>query len=198
MKVDSPASVRNCEAIGDVLQELVVSGSLVLELASGGGYHASQFAERFPELRWQPSEVSQKALDSLRRRVAEAALPNLLPPVVLDAGASSWLVARAEMVLVVNLTHVVPWEVTLGLLAGAARTLSPGGALVIYGPFTVDGDWVSEGNRAFDASLLRRDPRWGLREATEVVKAAAACGLELERRIPMPANNQSLIFRRQQ
>ncbi|MDH5493659.1 MAG: class I SAM-dependent methyltransferase, partial [Myxococcales bacterium] len=51
-------------------------------------------------------------------------------------------------------------------------------------------------NEAFDASLRARDPRWGVRDLSELSEAARAHGLTLEQRIPMPANNFCLVFRK--
>ena len=43
---------------------------------------------------------------------------------------------------------------------------------------------------------VARDQRWGLRRVEDVVTAAEAQGLRLDRMVDMPANNLSLIFRR--
>jgi hypothetical protein len=82
------------------------------------------------------------------------------------------------------------------LIAGAGRELAPHGQLILYGPFRVDGEHTSPSNAAFDRSLKDRDPRWGVRDAGEVSELALAAGLELVERIAMPANNQTLVFRR--
>ena len=74
--------------------------------------------------------------------------------------------------------------------------LVPGGVLVLYGPFKLDGAHTAPSNEAFDRSLKARDPTWGVRDLEEVVKLAQAAGLVLEERVPMPANNQCVIFRR--
>ncbi len=93
--------------------------------------------------------------------------------------------------------HISPWEVGLGLLAGAARVLSPQGLLVLYGPYKLAGAHTAESNAAFDASLRGRDPRWGVRDLEDVQAAAAEAGLAFVERVPMPANNQIVVFRRE-
>ncbi len=45
-------------------------------------------------------------------------------------------------------------------------------------------------------SLKSRNPAWGVRNLTDVIKAAEKEGLEFVEKVDMPANNTSLIFRR--
>jgi hypothetical protein len=68
--------------------------------------------------------------------------------------------------------------------------------LVLYGPFRVGGAHTAPSNAAFDADLRQRDPDWGVRDLEAVVEAAAAHGLTFAERVPMPANNQTLVFHR--
>jgi hypothetical protein len=44
--------------------------------------------------------------------------------------------------------------------------------------------------------LRARDPLWGIRDVGVLEEAALIAGLRLEERVPMPANNFSLVFRR--
>jgi hypothetical protein len=67
--------------------------------------------------------------------------------------------------------------------------------LLLYGPYLVDGEPTAPGNLAFDADLRARDPGWGLRRLTDVVREAEAFGFVLERRVAMPANNLTLVLR---
>ncbi|RZA29440.1 MAG: DUF938 domain-containing protein, partial [Lysobacteraceae bacterium] len=67
--------------------------------------------------------------------------------------------------------------------------------LVVYGPFNYAGQYTSDSNRAFDASLRERDPRMGLRDFEAVDALARAAGLERVADIAMPANNRSLVWR---
>ena len=92
--------------------------------------------------------------------------------------------------------HIAPWAATQGLLAGAGRTLEAGGVLFLYGPFREGGRHTAPSNAAFDESLRGRDPLWGVRDRESVSAEAAKHGLVLSRRVAMPANNLSLIYRR--
>ena len=96
----------------------------------------------------------------------------------------------------VNMIHIAPWTVCEGLMAGAGRLLPPGGLLYMYGPYIRDDVPTAPGNLAFDASLRRQDPAWGIRNLADVADRAAANGLRLARTVEMPANNLSVLFRR--
>lgn len=191
----APATERNRDAIVAVLRDALPSSGAVLEVASGSGEHAVHFAVAFPSLDWQPSDPDPAALASIAAWRAEADLPNLRPPIQLDA-ADDWPIAQADAILCINMTHIAPWEATLGLLNGAGASLPSGGLLYLYGPYIRDDVDTAPSNLAFDASLKDRDPRWGLRRLEDVAAAADAQSLRLDRLIDMPANNLSLLFRR--
>jgi hypothetical protein len=188
----APATLRNREAIASVLvEELPVTG-LVLEIASGSGEHAAHFAQELPGHIWQPSDPDASARTSITAWCR--GLANVRPPLDLDAVASVWPIDRADAVLCINMVHISPWEATLGLLGGAARLLAPGSPLIIYGPFRREGVPLAPSNAAFDESLRARDARWGLR-SVEAAREAAR-GFSLDRIVEMPANNLTLVFRR--
>ena len=114
----------------------------------------------------------------------------------IDAAAADWPLTRADAILCINMVHISPWSATLGLMRGAARLLPADGLLYLYGPYVRADVETAPGNLAFDRSLRARDPAWGLRDVADVEGAAGAAGLRLERIVPMPANNLSLLFRR--
>lgn len=95
-----------------------------------------------------------------------------------------------------HLVHISPWTATLGLLAGAARILSSGGPLILYGPYVEREVETAPSNLAFDRSLKERNPDWGLRDVGLVKAAAAEAGLAFAERRAMPANNLMLLFHR--
>lgn len=192
----APAALRNREPIAEVLKDWLPAKGLVLEIASGTGEHVTYFAERFPTLEWQPSDIHPNALGSVAAARDEAGLPNVRPPLVIDAASSDWPIERADAVLSINMVHISPWESALGLLKGAARLLSPGAALILYGPWITDEAPTAQSNLAFDADLKRRDPQWGLRKVEDFAAAADDRGLHLVKTQPMPANNTMLLLRR--
>ncbi|HET7316759.1 MAG TPA: DUF938 domain-containing protein [Sphingomicrobium sp.] len=190
----APAALRNREPIADVLAEWLPDSGLVVEIASGTGEHAVHFAERFPGLDWQPTDIHPDALSSIRARVREAGLSNLREPLILNASAREWPVERADAVLSINMVHISPWSSALGLLAGASRLLAAGAPLILYGPWISGSVETAPGNLAFDADLKRRDPQWGLRKVEDFAAEAARERFTLVEQRPMPANNLMLLF----
>ncbi len=193
-KRHAPATLRNREAIAAVLADWLPATGTVLEIASGSGEHAVHFAVAFPALTWQPSDPDPDALTSIVAWSGEAAAANILLPLQLDAATPDWPVARAAAILCINMVHISPWEATLGLFAGAARLLSPGAPLILYGPYVEADVPTAESNCAFDASLRARNPAWGLRDTASVAAAAEQAGFSLAARRAMPANNLMLLF----
>src|SRR5690349_2014580 len=191
----APAALRNREPIAETLREWLPGTGLVLEIASGTGEHAVYFAERFPELEWQPSDVHPDALASIASWRQELRLPNLREPLAIDAASPDWPVTEADAVLSINMVHISSWTSALGLLDGASRLLASGSPLILYGPWLKDDIETAPSNLDFDADLKRRDPEWGLRRVEDFADAASA-SFDLTETRPMPANNLMLLFTR--
>jgi hypothetical protein len=192
MRRHAPATLRNRDAIAEVLATVLPSSGVVLEVASGSGEHCAHFAQHFPALTWQPSDPEVAARVSID--VWCGGIANIRPALDLDAGSPDWPVHDAAALLCINMVHISPWLATLGLLAGAARLLQRDAPLFLYGPYRRAGYPTAPSNEAFDAALKARDPNWGLRDLEEVV--AAADRFVLDRVVDMPANNLSVILRR--
>lgn len=196
-RLTSPAADRNKDAILAVLARVLPPEGLVVEVASGTGQHAVHFAARLPTIRFQPTESDPTALASIAAWARAAGAPaNLLAPVALDAAAETWPVAAAEAVLCCNMIHIAPWDACRGLMRGAARLLGPGGMLVLYGPYKIGGRHTAPSNEAFDRSLRMQDPAWGVRDLETVIAEAEANGFVHVETVAMPANNQTVIFRK--
>ena len=193
----SPAAERNRAPILDVLRRVLPPRATVLEIASGTGQHAEHFATAQPGWTWQPSEPAADALPAIAARCS--GLPNVRPPLALDVLAQPWAAAlgRFDALFCANMVHISPEATVAALVQAASDHLEPTGQLVVYGPFIVDGEPLSPGNQAFDADLRARDPAWGLRRLGDLISTASAAGLEFVQRFDMPANNLTLVFRRQ-
>ena len=192
----SPSAARNRDPILAVLQRLLPDAGLVLELGSGTGEHAVHFARHLPALRWQPSDADHAAMASITDWVAHSALPNLLPPLYFDLAATPWPVAAADAIVAINVLHYSPWETTPALFAGAGAVLPEWGVVVCYGPYRRGGAHTAPSNADFDQWLRSVDARFAVRDLEAVEVEAQRSGFRLVEVVDMPANNLSLVFRR--
>ncbi len=193
----APAALRNREPILDILRKILPAKGLVLEIASGSGEHVSHFAAALPALTFQPSDPDQDALISTAAWIRESRLANIRPPVQLDAAAAEWPVRSADAIICINMIHISPWAATRGLLTQAGKLLPAGAPLYLYGPYRRPGRALEPSNLAFDESLRLRNAEWGLRELDDVIALAELAGFGVPGVTEMPANNLSVIFRRE-
>jgi SAM-dependent methyltransferase len=193
----APATLRNRDPILAVLRRVLPRAGTVLEIGSGSGEHAAYFATALAPLRWQPSDRTPRDFASIAAWAGEAGATTVEAALVLDAEADSWPVQQVDAVFSANVTHIAPWHVTQGLLRGAGRVLPDGAPVVLYGPFMRDGRHTALSNAAFDTELRAQDPSWGIRDLGAVIDEAARHGLVLDEVVEMPANNLTLVLRRQ-
>jgi SAM-dependent methyltransferase len=191
----SPATARNRQPILEVLATRLPDGARVLEIASGAGEHAVFLAGALPRVSWQPSDPDPEARASIAAWRAQAGLPNLAPPLALDAAdPATWPTEAADAVVCINMIHISPWAAAEGLMTGAGRVLPAGGKLFLYGPYLEADVPTAPSNLAFDESLKARNPAWGLRDLAAVEALASASSLARVERIAMPANNLIVVF----
>lgn len=193
-RLSSPSALRNRGPIADVLAGVLPERGLVLEIASGSGEHVAHFAERFAHLTFQPTEAAPGALASIDAHCE--GLSNVRPALVLDVLAP-WPVAHADAVVCINMIHASVPETVPALMKGAAKILPSGGRMLTYGAYKIGGEHTAPSNESFDVWLkTERDPRFGVRDLEAIVDEADRAGLDLESRVPMPANNFALVWRR--
>ena len=198
----SAACERNKEAILAVLQDWLPPAAQVLEVGSGSGQHAVFFAQSMAGLVWQTSELNAN-LAGLGERIALEGGSGLAPgsqilmPIALDVSApGDWPDQRFDAVFTANTTHIMPASSVPDLLAGAAGVLVPGGLLLLYGPFSDHGIPTAASNVDFDLHLRSLDPAMGVRDAVTISEQAQGLGLSPVADVGMPANNHTLVFRR--
>ena len=196
----SDACERNKEPILEILRTAFADCKHVLEVGSGTGQHAVALAGMMPTITWWPTDTNDQHLRSIEAWRQHAGLANVMAPIRLDAAAANWqleergLPSSFTVMFCANVVHIAPWTVAQGLFAGAPRHLRAGGELLLYGPFKRDGVHNAASNAAFDESLRRQNPEWGVRDIAELRKLAEQNHLGFRHTFEMPANNAILSF----
>ena len=198
-KLFAPAAARNAEALTALLARHAPRRGQALEIASGTGQHICAFGKALPGIVWQPSDLDPARLRSVDAHVREAGLENLRPAVALDACAPGWAARHGpfNLIVLINLLHLVSAAKARTLVEEAAAALHPGGQFIFYGPFARDGRLTSDGDRRFDAQLRAADPEIGYKDTAEVCDWIAAAGLACAAPLEMPANNLAFICRKE-
>lgn len=193
-RLTAPAALRNLAPLSGVLAGVLPAAGRALELASGTGQHIAAHATRWPGIVWQPSDVNADLFPSITAWCA--GLPNIRAPVILDACAAGWSARHPgqDVILLVNLLHLISDAACATLLSELPRALAPGGIAALYGPFRRGGQLISAGDAAFDTRLRAADPLTGYKEADHVQARLAAAGLAIER-VEMPASNLMILAR---
>jgi SAM-dependent methyltransferase len=189
-----PSADRNKDPILEALRARIPASGRLLEVSSGTGQHTAWFAAAMPAWTFQPTEFDAGLLPDIAGWTVD--LPNVLPPLRLDAADAAWPVDAADVIYCANMIHIAPWAAAEGLFAGAARTLTPGGRLITYGPYRFSGRFTAESNARFDESLQGRDPAWGVRDVDDLDALAARVGLARLETVALPANNHLLVWAR--
>lgn len=193
MRQFSEACERNKRPILDVIKPYLDHSKEVLEIGSGTGQHAVWFAGAMPHLIWHTSDLRDNH-PSIIAWIESSELPNLRKPRTLNVGQGVWPVNQVDAIFTANTCHIMSWERVRDMFEGANRVLKPGGHLLIYGPFNVNGEYTSESNKEFDASLRQRDPESGIRDYDDMNRVARHNGFSLIKRHDMPANNMLLAY----
>ncbi len=192
----APATMRNRDAIVELLRGILPDHGTILEIASGTGEHVVYFGKTFPHLTFQPSDPDPGCCQSIAAWTRREAMTNVLPPLQLDAQAANWDVPQPAAILCINMVHISPWESSIGLFEKAGKLLDRGSPLYLYGPYLRDDVETAPSNLAFERSLKSRDLRWGLRDVADMDALATRNGFVRESLIEMPANNISLVYRK--
>jgi hypothetical protein len=188
---------RNKDPILAVLARVLPTRGVVLEIASGTGQHVIHFAKALSRLTWQPSDADADLRKSIGLRIEQEHLANANTPLDLDVTRLPWPIQAAAAVVCINLIHVAPWSATQALFDGARTLLPVRHVLFLYGPYRRFGQHSSESNEQFDSDLRAHNAEWGLRDLEAVSEVALAREFVLAEVVEMPANNFSLVFKRE-
>ncbi|QBY01743.1 DUF938 domain-containing protein [Rhodophyticola sp. CCM32] len=196
--ISAPAALRNRAAILSVLTRIAPAQGRALEIASGSGEHVIAFAPAMSGLVWQPTDPDPDRRASIAAWSAEAPAPNLLPPLALDACTPGWSKTHGpvELIVLVNLIHLIPDADTGVLMSEIAGALAPGGIAALYGPFLRDGVATSQGDADFHDSLRAENPAIGYKDVIDIAAKLTRHGLHLFETVELPANNLMLCAER--
>lgn len=202
-KIVYPAADRNKDPILSVLKQYIPLGEKLtcLEISSGTGQHLAHFAPQFPDVTFYPSEYDTGLLESIIAHTED--LPNVKKPCTIDVRTdfSTWNSGKFkeqsfDFVYNSNLIHVSPFECTLALFRNVGKLLKPNGMLITYGAYAIDGVITPESNVKFDRDIKAQNLEWGIRDTRELQKIAERNGMKLTEMVDMPANNKTLVWRK--
>lgn len=196
MKPFSESCERNKDPILDVLRTVFADRRRVLEIGSGTGQHAVYFGPALAHLQWLTSDLPEHHA-GIQAWLDEVDAPNVSAPIALDVGKHPWPVAEIDAVFSANTAHIMSWPLVEKMFEGIGACLPIGGVLCLYGPFNYGGRYTSESNARFDRWLKERDPNSAIRDFEAVDSLARGQGLQLIHDYAMPANNRTLVWRRQ-
>ncbi len=191
----APSAVRNAEHIVELVRNTSIKSGNALEIASGTGQHVVKLAAALPLLNWQPSDVDETRIKSIRCWSDDHHLTNLKPPCLLDATKEGWAVDYygQDLILLVNLLHLISFEETKILVKEVSKALTPKGLSIIYGPFMRKGELISKGDIEFHHSLINTDPDLGYKNDVDMLNLFREEGLVHLSTNEMPANNLAFI-----
>lgn len=203
-KAYSVAFERNHGPITQVLGEVLPVGARVLEVGSGPGEHAAHMCGVLEQVQWwQPSENASEmdmrrgSVEAWRTTEGGSSMQSLVCVDLLDA---QWWTGhdfgQLDVLVSINVAHIVAWEGTVNLMRGASALLNAGGLVYFYGPWRHPERPFEPSNQAFDVRLRDKIEGAGIRSIDVLTQIAEPLGFELWRDVEMPSNNRSLVWRK--
>lgn len=181
----SQACENNKHAILQVLSNAFSACKQVLEIGSGTGQHAVFFAKHMPHIVWHCADQPHYH-EGINAWLSSEQLDNIKPPINLTIGKDPLPDIQVQGVFSANTAHIMQRHEVILLMKSVSEYLPSGGVFCQYGPFTIDGEFSSQSNIDFHASLIKRG-YGGYRDINELESWAK--GLVLAHIHPMPANN---------
>ncbi len=196
------ATGRNKDCIEEVLSRIIKKKGSILEIGSGSGEHGVFFQKRFPEIIWQTSDPELVHRKSISSWIEYEKLDKKMPqPLDIDVDKIPWkipldLADSLQGIVSINMIHVAKWTCTESLFRESGKLLNKGKFLILYGPFKIGNEHISQSNYFFDNSLKIKNNFWGVRNLEAVSDEAKQNGFFEEDIINMPANNFSIIYKK--
>lgn len=194
-KPHAPATERNRDAILEVLADELRDRSSVLEIGSGTGQHAVYFASRLPHLNWQTSDRLQNHA-GIKAWIDSANAPNVQTPLDIDVESPAPVTTSYDAVFSANTAHIMSARAVDQMFSLVGKLLRENGVFCLYGPFNRNGEFTSESNERFDASLRSQDRLMGIRALEDMDALAKSDGMRRHRLYAMPANNFLVVWQR--
>ena len=197
-RLNAPSAVRNAEPIVELVRKTAIKSGNALEIASGTGQHVVKLASALPHLNWQPSDVDEARIKSIRCWSDDQHLTNLKPPCLLDATTEGWAAKHhgQDFILLVNLLHLISTKETKILVKEMSKALASNGLSIIYGPFMRSGKLISKNDMEFHHSLINADPDLGYKNDVDMLNLFGEEGLVHLSTEKMPANNLAFILQK--
>jgi cyclopropane fatty-acyl-phospholipid synthase-like methyltransferase len=195
VKPHSAACERNRDPILQVLKQWFLAPGTILEIGSGTGQHAVYCAQNLPQHTWIATDREENHA-GIAMWFEEAQLSNLRGPFGLNVRDAEWPVSEADYVFSANTSHIMSQAEVAIMFAGVGSLLRPGGFFCLYGPFNRNGQFTSDSNREFDASLRARDPAMGIRDDQALIALGRQSGLGLAADHSLPARNRMLVWKK--
>ena len=192
-KPTAPAALRNSKPILEVIRDEFKDCKTILEIGSGTGQHAIFFASNMPWLSWQTSDVRDNH-DGINAWLEEANLDNVKAPLELDVEKPLHTDDKFDAVFSANTAHIMAIGAVECMFRIVGDKLNDGGRFCLYGPFNLDGEFTSDSNKDFDASLKSQDPAMGIRDLAVLDGFAEAGNLRRTNLYAMPANNMIAVW----
>ena len=197
-RLNAPSAARNAAPIVELVRKTAIKSGNALEIASGTGQHIVKLASVLPHLSWQPSDVDEARIKSIRSWSDDEHLTNLKPPCLLDATAEGWAAEHRDqdLILLVNLLHLISTKETKILVEEISKALVSKGLSIIYGPFMRSGKLTSKSDMEFHHSLINTDPDLGYKNDIDMLNLFGEAGLAHLSTENMPANNLAFILQK--
>lgn len=186
---------RNAGPILEVLRHELRGHTDVLEIGSGTGQHAIRFAAELVDVQWRTSDLEENHA-GIRSWIADSGLPNVHGPVSLDVTSAELPVESCDVVFSSNTAHIMSADAVEAMFALVGAALRPHGLFILYGPFRRDGQFNTQSNADFDASLRSRDPAMGIRDLDALDKLGVENGLRRVSLYAVPSNNLVAVWQK--
>jgi len=191
----SAAAERNKRPILEVLQKEFRDARRVLEIGSGTGQHAVFFGAELPHLTWQTSDLPENHAIILQA-LQDYGPDNVKAPLDLDVEHAEGRTIEADAVFSANTAHIMSIHAVERMFELVGRVLPQDGPFCLYGPFNFSGQFSSDSNARFDASLRERNPSMGIRDLGDLDRFAGASAMSRVRLYAMPANNHIAVWQK--